>query len=344
MPQKESLVSVLILNHNGLKLLAECLPSVLSTNYSNFEIVLVDNGSTDGSVDYVRESFGDSSRIKIIRLSSNIGVTKAFNIGLKAAGGDLIASLNNDTIVDRNWLDALVCELDSHPHAGAAQCKLLAYFDRSLIDSAGCQMDPCGHAIEKGYRERDQGQYYSGEEIFSAGLPASIYRRDVLDRVGSLDTDFFAGYEDADLCWRIRLNGYTVIYAPEAIVYHRRNSTSRSVSELTNFVSWNFSKNWIAMLLKNYSLSSLLRISHRIIVGAFLSSFGYLLLAKKELRFIGLSAIVWNIRHFKEIMVKRSIIQSRIRQISDDDIRRVMRSGCVLLQNYRNYRNQLRAV
>ena len=339
--QMDKLVSILIVNYNGRNLLSECLPSVLATAHAKFEIILVDNGSRDGSMEFVQKKFGHSNQIKIVQLSSNIGVTKAFNAGVEKCRGDFIVSLNNDTVVEPNWLEELISVLSSNVDVGAAQCKLLSYDDRNLIDSMGCQLDFCGHAFEKGYRQPDVNKDERPIEIFSAGMPASIYRRDVLDKVGPMDPEFFAGYEDADLCWRIRLHGYRILTVPTSIVYHKRSSTSGSPSPLRIYVSWNFSKNWIAMLLKNYSISSLVKISHRVIFGATLSCFGYLFFGRREMRLTGLKALIWNFQHLKDLMIKRGIVQNRVRTVSDNDIRRSMKSGCLLLQNYHSYRNLL---
>src|SRR2546427_7269929 len=131
------------------------------TKYPSYEIIIIDNGSTDGSLESIRKLIFESNNITLIPLTHNIGVTRATNIGIAQAKGDFIAPLNSDTLVDPHWLSELVSAIRSHPQWGAAQCKLLSYSDPRIIDSTGCDLDICGHSAERGLKEVDYGQYDS---------------------------------------------------------------------------------------------------------------------------------------------------------------------------------------
>lgn len=339
---RQPLVSVIILNYNGRKLLKPCLSSVLNSNYPNLEIIFVDNGSTDGSVEFVKELTRDYPRLKIIQNPKNLGVTEGLNIGIREANGKYIVFLNNDTEVEPRWLSELVKVLESDENVGAAQCKLLLHEDPHRIDSAGCIIDIYGYTTEKGrfglenysYCEVDKGQYDKLEEIFSAGCPASIVRRSVLDEVGLFDPKFFAGYEDADLSWRIRLMGYKIVLAPKAVVYHKRGMTS-SGKELRQKVSFNFSKNRIAMLIKNYSFRTLIKVLPIAVSLHFLSSLAWAIIEKDgELAITPFKAFLWNIKELRYLLHQREIVQKKIRRVSDDKILKSMSKKCILIQYY----------
>lgn len=330
-------MSVIILNYNGRSFLEPCLDSVLGSDYPNFEVIFVDNGSTDGSVELVRELYGADPRVEILVKSENVGVTRGLNAGIERGKGEYVVFLNNDTKVEPGWLGMLVEKLEGDRCVGAAQCKLLAYEDPRRIDSAGCVIDAHGCAVERGrvrfdLGEVDRGQYDRVEEIFSAGCPASIVRGYVLSEVGPFDPEFFAGYEDADLSWRIRLRGYKIVLVPQAVVYHRRGATS-SRRVLGRDIAWHFSKNRIAMLIKNYSLRNLLRVMPFVLSLYSLVSL-YLLRFGLEMFVVPLRAVLWNMRELRYLLRQRYVVQKRIRRVRDDEVSRMMSKRCILVQYY----------
>ncbi|MFQ6085403.1 MAG: glycosyltransferase family 2 protein [Candidatus Bathyarchaeia archaeon] len=331
------LVSVIILNFNGKGFLETCLSSVLDSDYPEFEVIFIDNGSTDGSVEFVERRFGDDPRLRIVRKSRNVGVTRGLNSGIGLSKGEYTALLNNDTKVHQGWLKELVAVLESDRSVGAAQCKLLSFDYPDKIDSAGCVMDAHGCVMERGrvsfdFREEDRGQYDQVEEIFSAGCPASLVRRSVLKQVGLFDPEFFAGYEDADLSWRIRLGGYRIVLVPKAVVYHKRGLTS-SQGALSHDVMWHFSKNRMAMLIKNYSLKKLTRVIPPVLAI-------YLLQFTNFLRFgaiaalIPLRALFWNVKELRYLLRQRHLVQRKIRRVPDSVILKAMKRGCITVQYY----------
>jgi len=225
-------VSIVILNWNGRLYLKDCLSSVFSQSYPNYEVILVDNGSEDGSVDYVRDNFPNT---KLIVNAANLGFSRGNNIGIRAAKGKYIATLNNDTRVDRNWVQELVKVAEADEKVGSCQAKIVSFRDRRIIDAVGIRINKCGTPYQIGYGEKDEGQYENVSEVFGACACAALYRKEMLDHVGLFDEDFFTYYEDVDLAWRARLLGWRCVFVPTSLVYHIHSATGRRVSGFTQY-------------------------------------------------------------------------------------------------------------
>lgn len=216
-------VSVVIPNWNGAPHLPTCLASLRSQSLTPLETLLVDNGSTDGSRELVARDFPE---ITILPLPSNRGFAAAVNHGIRTARGTFVALLNNDTELDRDWLLALVSVLERHPGAASTASRMLRFDDRSTIDGAGDLLTRGGLPLTRGSGEPARGAYDREEEIFGACAGAALYRRRVLLEVGLFDEEYVSYYEDADLSLRLRLEGYTCIYTPAAVCYHKRGATA----------------------------------------------------------------------------------------------------------------------
>lgn len=250
-------VSVIILNYNGQAslgaLLGECLKSVFSADYSNFEVLFVDNGSTDGSVRFVKEVFGKEARLQIIQNTRNLGFTEGNNVGIRRARGKLIALLNSDTKVDSNWLNKLV-EAVAPADVGTAQSKLINLNDPRVLDCAGGFVDYYGYHFELG-RGEESFRYSRNAEIFYAKGAAVIFKGEALAKAGLFDPEIYLYFDETDMCWRIRLAGYKVILAANSIVYHGSGLTaSKFQYERRQFF---YTRNHLMVLLKNYGLRNL---------------------------------------------------------------------------------------
>lgn len=247
------LVSVIIVNWNGKHLLGECLESLFAQRFTNFEVVLVDNGSHDGSVDYIRERY---PVVKIAALPENRGYAGGNNEGIQRASGKYLALLNNDTKVDPAWLEALVQEAEASPlSTGMWASKILSFENPGIIDNVGLLLYPDGLARGKGRLEQDHGQYdQKGEALFPSGC-AGLFRKTMLDEIGMFDEDFFAYADDVDLGLRARLAGWGCVYVPAAKVYHKYSSSSSAYSPLKAFL---VERNRIWVLLKYYPLELIL--------------------------------------------------------------------------------------
>jgi GT2 family glycosyltransferase len=243
------LVSVVIVNWNGKHLLGECLDSLLAQSVGGIEIILVDNGSRDGSAEYVLERYRD---VKVVSLPENIGFAGGNNAGIRAASGMYIALLNNDTKVDPEWIPSLLKEAEASPAVvGMWASKILSYDHPGVIDNVGLLMYPDGLGRGKGRLEKDEGQYDQREEAFFPSGCAGLYRHDMLDEIGLFDEEFFAYADDVDLGLRARLAGWQCIYVPSAKVYHKYSASSSAHSPFKAFL---VERNRIWVLLKNYPI------------------------------------------------------------------------------------------
>ena len=324
-PKKTILVSIIIVNYNGIKFIESCLNSVLNSDYPNFEVIFVDNASTDGSYELVNRLFGSDKRLKIIRNSKNLGFTGGNNIGFKYAKGIYIIFLNNDTEVSRNWIKILVEIIESDLMIGAAQCKLLNLYDKRQIDSAGQFIDFLGYGYPLD-NEEDKEQYDHVKEIFYADGAALIVRRSVINQVSlnglPFDLDYFPiYYEDADLCWRVRLRGYKVVVIPTSIVYHAR--TAAKLHKMSSYLIFSHAKNRIMTLIKNYGLGNLIKYLPLLLFFETIRAI-ILLKTKPDHSIAILKAILWNLKNLKKTWKKRLIVQHFIRRVPDPYIMRYM--------------------
>jgi len=220
------LVSVIVVNHNRLALLEECLDSLMAQTYPNLEFLVVDNGSSDKSCEFVG-SIPDR-RLRLISLESNLGFGVACNEGIKESHGDWVALLNNDAVAAPDWIEAMVRAISSSK-MGMCASKIL-FADSEVVDKAGHLIYLDGQNRGRGTGELDRGQYDEQEEtIFPDGC-AALYRRRMLEELGGFDEDFFAYADDADLGLRARLLGWECVYVPDAVVKHRHSATTGSYS------------------------------------------------------------------------------------------------------------------
>lgn len=267
-PAGKPFFSVVILNWNGRNLLEECLDSVLAQTFRDFEAIVVDNGSTDGSVEFLRERYGN--RIRLVTLDTNLGYGVGNNRGIDVADGTWVVLLNNDTQTDPRWLEEISSAAGRHPDAAIFACKVLNYYRRDEIDTVGHLLYPDGINRGRGRQEKDVGQYDREEEVFFPSGCAAAYRKDLLDVIGNFDESFFAYGDDTELGLRARLFGAKCLLAPKAVVYHKYSATSGTYSV---FKAYQVERNRVWVLLKYFPLRWILlsplytiaRMSHHLI-------------------------------------------------------------------------------
>lgn len=253
-------VSVVILNWNGRRYLDDCLTSLQAQAYTDFEVILVDNGSTDGSVEWVEARF---PQVQMIRNAQNVGFAKGNNQAIYSTDAEFIVTLNNDTRVEPGWLAALVEAAASDPTVGMVASKILFADRPDTINSAGIALDPVGIAWDRLGGTSDTPDEETPVEVFGPCAGAALYRRAMLDQIGLFDEDFFAYMEDVDLAWRARLAGWRCLYAPAARVYHAHSATG---IEGSPFKSRLLGRNKVWLIAKNYGPSGRLLVCSPLIV------------------------------------------------------------------------------
>jgi GT2 family glycosyltransferase len=258
---RETSVSVVIPNWNGREHLDVCLRSLRDQTYKDFEVVVVDNGSRDGSVEFVEGNFPE---VKVLKLRSNRGFSAAVNAGIKFCHGDYIALLNSDTEADPEWLRELVAAFEDEPDVGFCASKVLFYDRRHTVNSAGDAVSVTGYAWNIGRGHPDGEMFDVRRYVFGASAAASIYCRKMLTEIGLFDEDYFAYFEDVDISFRAQLRGYRCLYVPGAVVYHKEGGASRRCGDLTVFY---IERNSILNLLKNVPLPIILGYSPTIVLG-----------------------------------------------------------------------------
>jgi GT2 family glycosyltransferase len=253
------LITVVIVNWNGGMYIRDCLNSLEKQNVSEYSIILVDNGSSDGSLELVRENFAE---VQIIPLEKNLGFAVGNNIALKEVSTEFVALLNNDAMPDNYWLANLVSALENHPDVGFAASKMLLYHKPDQIDRAGDVFTTAGTALLRG-RGTSSTAFDKKEYVFGACAGAALYRTEMLRDIGLFDEDFFLLYEDVDLSFRAQLRGYKCIYVPEAVVYHVGSGsigddTPTSVYYSHRNLEWVYIKNMPGSLIKKSIASHLI--------------------------------------------------------------------------------------
>lgn len=330
-------VAVITLNWNGKKHLDDCLNSLLKLNYPNFEIIVVENGSTDGSKEYLLKNF--SKKIKIIDLSENTGFAKGNNLAMQEAFKDpevkYIATINNDTKVDARWLAQMVEMIEKNNSIGMIAPKINFFYEPGLIDSAGIVISADGGGMNRGFKEKDVGQYEKIEEIFGACAGAALYSREMLEKIkldddNYFDNDHFAYYEDLDLAWRARLAGYKCMYVPSAKVWHVHSATSISYSP---FKAFHVQRNRLYTIVKNFPFWMMMAaififtpIRYLHLLNSIRIKKGPSAKLKEKTSNANMAKIVfrawWDFTlHILGMLRKRKIVQKTIKKVEDKEIK-----------------------
>lgn len=324
MTDKGAEVSVIIVNWNGLSHLEVCLNSLQDQTFHDFEVVLVDNGSVDGSVAFVSEKY---PWVKLVCLAENTGFATGNNRGFEQACGQYIVTLNNDTRLASDWLEQLVAVADSRPQVGMVASRICSFDEPDLLDSIG--MGICRDGMARGkYRNRRWSDLQMGEveEILIPSACAALYKRDMVAEVGFFDDDFFAYAEDVDLGLRGLLAGWDAVAATKAVVYHKYSQTS---GKLSPFKVYLVERNHYWVALKTFPPGQLLLLPFftvvryleqvRVVVsgggtgGEFRSETSQWLLIKAILR-----ASIDGLKEFRGIFSKRrQLMLKRKRSIKD---------------------------
>lgn len=233
MNASEPRVSVIVLNYNGKSFLEDCVASLSAQTYTSFELLMVDNASTDGSAEYLQERY--AGQFRMFFNADNLGFAEGNNVALREAKGELVVFLNNDTRVEPEWLSELVAAAERHPEAGMFASQICSFSQPDILDTVGIVLYPDGMSRGLG-RLEPVDDYAEPAEVFAPSGCAAMFRKEVLDEIGGFDSDFFAYCEDMDLGMRARLAGWTCRYVPSARVYHHYSGTAGKYSPFKAFL------------------------------------------------------------------------------------------------------------
>lgn len=307
--QKFPSVTVIILNHNGLEDIKECLKSLLETKYKNFSILLIDNGSLVNEANIIKKEF-HNKKLKVIRFNKNLGFSGGNNRAIKKSHSKYLVLLNNDVKVSANWLSELVNTVEKDKTIAVCQPKIKSFFYPNFFEYAGGSggfIDKLGYPYARGrigfHLEEDIGQYDSIKEIVWASGSCFFIRKKVLHQTGLLSSDFFFYHEETDLCLRIKRLGYKIISVPKSIVWHKGAATSKkNLGKRIFFVH----RNALLLIARNFSLRTLIWLMPLRIVLDFFSLGLYLLDNQSNSSFSVLSA------HLSFLMKIPNILKFRL--------------------------------
>lgn len=321
-------VSVVIVNYNGKEYADHCVDSVFASAFRDLEVIVVDNGSTDGSVEYLRKKYiAYGKQFKAVALDKNYGPSYARNEGVKVAEGKYIGFLDNDTEVQEKWAEAAVSEFEKDERIGIIQCKLILSKEREKLDYVGEYIGQNGFLVQRARTaEIDHGQYDQKVEILAAKSAGMFIRKDVFEKIGGFDPDYFIYVEETDLGWRSWLAGYKAIFLPESVVYHEFGTSTVILGKDKNNYNAKFHgcKNYILTLLKNLELKNIILILPlHIFLWVGLGWFAFLTKGDYYAFWWIHKAIGWNIINIYRSLQKRKHIQST-RVVDDDNLFKIV--------------------
>jgi GT2 family glycosyltransferase len=299
-----TLVSIIIVNWNAKKYLKNCIESILSQTFVDYEIIFVDNASSDDSVTYVKDKF---PQVKIIENKNNVGFAEGNNIGIENSSGKIIALFNPDAIAEKNWLSILVSTLQSSKKIAAVTGKMYYLGDKYGKDAVFCtwsKIDPFSAAP---YNFHDDEPISKVDYLSGAAM---VIKRDVLDKIGLMDKDYFLYFEETDLCARIIRAGYDMMYIPNSIVWHAVSPLSTSENKV-----YYMERSRIRFVLKNFDLLYILPFFFIFFTETFFVIFRDVKNRNFSRTKTRLRAIMWNILNFENTLRARKKHLSIIKKI-----------------------------
>jgi GT2 family glycosyltransferase len=337
---QQPLVSIITVNYNGIDYLDDLYQSLTKVTYPNCELILVDNASADGSVQFVKDNYPE---VRIIENPDNYLFARGNNVGIRAAKGEIICLLNNDVKVSPDFLEIIVQEFEENQEMAACQPKVLDLNRPDCFEYAGAcggYLDKFGYPFMRGRLfftlEDDRGQYDTVQEIFWCTGACFFIRRSVLDSVGFLDEEFGMHMEEIDLCWRMHLNRFKIYCVPAARVWHKGGGTLKT--DDPRKIYWNFRNN-IFLLVKNLAMFNLIRI---IVVRLGLDGIAAtreLLKSNMAGSLAILKSYLWILLNIFMVGRKRAEIQ-RQRKATDREVFRLIYPGSIVWEYFVLHRTQ----
>ncbi|MEK7526500.1 MAG: glycosyltransferase family 2 protein [Patescibacteria group bacterium] len=311
------LVSCIVVNWNGGKVFQDCLATLKKITYPNWELILVDNGSNDGSEEYPQKYKLPLKSYHLIKNTTNVGFAPANNQALEKAKGKYVLLLNNDTKVTPEFLQPLVEKLDSEEQVAALQPKIYLMDSDGLLDNAGSFLTWTGFLRHWGYMKKDSPEFAKQADIFSPKGACVLIRKSVIDEIGLFDADFGSYFEETDFAWRVWLSGKRILYYPKSHIFHKLGYTARRLSGVE--LNYNNYKNRIASFIKNLEFGNLLMLLTFHIVVSLGLLISFLVIGKFKNALMIIRAYVWNFKNRKSTWEKRKLIQ-KMRKVPDSKL------------------------
>jgi GT2 family glycosyltransferase len=306
-------IAIMILNYNGQNILLDCVSSIEKTTYTEFEVFVIDNGSTDDSIACLSRNF---PWVKVVQFEKNYGFCQAYNKAARIIDAEYFLFLNNDiAISNKDWLSEMVKTMSSEPRIGAVGSKLVMFDNTSIIENVGGTIYKWQGGVRIGFEEKDRGQYdKTPVNPFYVSGASLLIKKNLFMQAGGFDSEMFAYSEDLDLCWRLRLMGYKIQSCPRAILIHRLSASwKKSMKSL-----YLAHRNFLRASLKNYSAKNLLKhIPPFIMTSLFFGLFASLLSKNGAFLLSVTKSLLHNILKFNSTLKARQIVQNT-RNVSDN--------------------------
>jgi hypothetical protein len=300
------MVSIVIVNYNGLKWLKDCFDSIEQQNYKDIQIIMVDNDSKDESVDFVLKNY---PQVEIVYSKSNLGFAGGNNLAIEHIKGEYVILLNNDTKVEKNTIGNLVKALDNNKKIGSVQAKLVLMNEPEKLDICGAFWTGSTFLYYYGcFKNKNLEIYNKPMKVFSNKGAAQMIRKSIIDKIGLFDDDFWSYYEETDFCHRVWISGSECWYEPSAVVYHANGGTSLNFKN--EFVQFHNYKNKLMSFIKNFDKIELIMIIPKYIFMTIMISFIYFLQGKFKMGLAIYKSYIWNIVNLKSNLGKRKTIQN----------------------------------
>ena len=307
-------VSVVIVNFNGKDLLKTCLKTFLETDYPNFDVVVVDNASTDGSLSAIKSVVDSDSRVKLVKNADNVGHSEGCNVGAQNSNGQYLVFVDSDIeFSSKNWLNELVNFMEQDKTVGLAQAKIVLSENQNRLEYFCENVDALG-TWSANYGSNAK-QIKHNFELLAASAGCCIVPRDVFNKAGGFDIDYFIYDDDTDLSMRVRLLGYAVMFVSSSVVIHR-SSVLRGVSGGMLFHS---SKNRMHTAIKNYELQNVFWRFPLLCFFTLVVSAGFFVSKKHTEAKASLRGLINPIKDFQKIWTKRLVFQPK-RRIKDFEL------------------------
>ncbi len=323
------LVTISITVWNGLEDTKKCLKTLSAITYKPTEIIIVDNGSADGTVEYIRKNY---PKVKVYENGLNLGFTGGHNRAIQYAKGKYFLLLNNDIEVEPGFLEPLVKDLEGNKKLAAVQSK--TYLSKNQLDNTGSFLTPLGFLKHYGFKQTDSPEYDIAKKVFSPKAACLLITKQAIDRFGLFDNDYFAYFEETDWAWRIYLTGLEIMFEPQSKVLHKLGKTSTRLPY--SFIYFHSSKNTIRSIIKNTGFKSLLYMLPLHLLALNFIGLTFLLQGKTGMFFSVIKAQIWNISHLFRTLKLRANVQN-IRKVSDKELFNFIMEPLNLKNSFKQY-------